>query len=50
MTWPVLQSLIVREGHLIVVDEGRPVDGVEGEPSLVKDNRILAVAPNYVVD
>lgn len=51
MTWSVFQSLIVREGHLIVVDDGRPVDGgVEGEPSLIKDNRILAVAPNYVVD
>ncbi|XP_023003527.1 DNA replication licensing factor MCM6 isoform X1 [Cucurbita maxima] len=47
----IIESLIVREGHLIVVDDGRPVDGgVEGEPSLVKDNRILAVAPNYVVD
>lgn len=50
---PVVQHLIVNEGHLIVVDDGRPVDGeVEGEPPLVRirNNRILAVAPNYIVD
>lgn len=50
MTLPGLQRLIVVEGHLIVVDDGRPVDGdVAGQQSLV-NNRILAVAPNYVVD
>lgn len=50
---PVVQHLIVNEGHLIVVDDGRPVDGeVEGEPPLVRirNNRILAVAPNYIID
>lgn len=48
-----VQHLIVQEGHLIVVDDGRPVDGeVEGEPPSIRirNNRILAVAPNYVVD
>uniref|UniRef100_A0A9I9CQE6 DNA replication licensing factor MCM6 n=1 Tax=Cucumis melo TaxID=3656 RepID=A0A9I9CQE6_CUCME len=49
----IIQHLIVQEGHLIVVDDGRPVDGeVEGEPPSIRirNNRILAVAPNYVVD
>lgn len=48
-----VQHLIVQEGHLIVVDDGRPVDGeVEGESSSIRirNNRILVVAPNYVVD
>lgn len=47
-----MQSLIRREGHLIVVDDGRQA-AAEGEgegqrPS--RDDRILAVAPNYVID
>ena len=49
----VIQSLIRREGHLIVVDDGRHAteDEGAGQPSSVSRNdRILAVAPNYVVD
>lgn len=47
------QSLIRREGHLIVVDDGRQSEAGEGEgqPALVSRNeRILAVAPNYVIE
>lgn len=46
-----MQSLIRREGHLIVVDDGRQaaVDG-ESERRPSRDDRILAVAPNYVID
>lgn len=47
MLW---QSLIRREGHLIVVDDGRQA-GEDGErQSASRNDRILAVAPNYVVD
>ncbi|KAG6404418.1 hypothetical protein SASPL_136664 [Salvia splendens] len=45
----IIESLIRREGFLIVVGDGR--EGAEGEsnkPS--RDDRILVVAPNYVVD
>lgn len=48
----LLQSLIKREGHLIVVDDGTQA-GEEGEnarPSVSRNDRILAVAPNYVID
>ncbi|KAK2981683.1 hypothetical protein RJ640_010453 [Escallonia rubra] len=48
----IIESLIRREGHLIVVDDGRQ-SAEEGEtarqPSS-RNDRILAVAPNYVVD
>lgn len=49
----VTQSLIRREGHLIVVDDGR--QAAEGEDaaqlsSVSRNDRILAVAPNYVID
>ncbi|KAK9267447.1 hypothetical protein L1049_009873 [Liquidambar formosana] len=49
----IIESLIRREGHLIVVDDGRQA-AAEGEdarqPSLSRNDRILAVAPNYVID
>lgn len=48
-----MQSLIRREGHLIVVDDGRQAsaEGEDGRPpSVSRNDRILAVAPNYVID
>ncbi|KAH9618631.1 hypothetical protein KSS87_022528 [Heliosperma pusillum] len=49
----IIQKL-VKEGHLIVVDDGRqaPVEGENAgdQPSVSKDDRILAVAPNFVID
>ncbi|CAO2824193.1 unnamed protein product [Amaranthus hypochondriacus] len=51
----IIQKLI-KEGNLIVVDDGRQAaPGVVGEeqptqPPVSKDDRILAVAPNYVID
>ncbi|PIN04722.1 DNA replication licensing factor, MCM6 component [Handroanthus impetiginosus] len=47
----IIESLIRREGYLIVVDDGRQEVVEEGEnarPS--RNDRILAVAPNYVLD
>ena len=49
----VMQSLVRREGHLIVVDDGR--QAAEGEAaaqptSVSRNDRILAVNPNYVID
>ncbi|RZC46839.1 hypothetical protein C5167_039793 [Papaver somniferum] len=45
----IIESLIRREGHLIVLDDGSTA--AEGEQELsTRDRRILAVAPNYVVD
>lgn len=48
----VLQSLIRREGYLIVVDDGRQseAEGEGARQSSSRDDRILAVAPNYVVE
>ncbi|KAJ9168452.1 hypothetical protein P3X46_019973 [Hevea brasiliensis] len=48
----ILESLIRREGFLIVVDDGRQTEAVgEGaRQALSRDDRILAVAPNYVVE
>lgn len=49
----VTQSLIRREGHLIVVDDGRQAADGEGagqQPSISRNDRILAVAPNYVIE
>ncbi|KAA8537155.1 hypothetical protein F0562_029619 [Nyssa sinensis] len=46
----IIESLIRREGHLIVVDDGRQA-GAEGEnASSSRNDRILVVAPNYVID
>ncbi|KAG6402110.1 hypothetical protein SASPL_138982 [Salvia splendens] len=46
----IIESLIRREGFLIVVGDGREegADGESNKPS--RDDRILVVAPNYVVD
>lgn len=49
----MIQSLIRREGHLLVVDDGR--QAVDGESagrssSVSRNDRILAVNPNYVKD
>ncbi|ONI11688.1 hypothetical protein PRUPE_4G121000 [Prunus persica] len=53
----IIESLIRREGYLIVVDDGGQAAEGEGEdagqPSIsrnIRNSRILAVAPNYVVD
>ncbi|KAF4349420.1 hypothetical protein F8388_021003 [Cannabis sativa] len=47
----IIESLIRREGHLIVLDDGgqAAADG-EGRPSSSRNDRILAVAPNYVIE
>ncbi|XP_076957135.1 DNA replication licensing factor MCM6-like [Bidens hawaiensis] len=48
----IIESLVKREGHLIVVDEeeaGQGNDDGNGRRS-ARNNRILAVAPNYVID
>ncbi|KAG6783012.1 hypothetical protein POTOM_012442 [Populus tomentosa] len=52
MTNVVLQSLIRKEGSLIVVDYGsRPeAEGDGARQSSSKDDRILAVMPNHVVE
>ncbi|KAL8151527.1 hypothetical protein V2J09_021335 [Rumex salicifolius] len=47
----IIESLIRREGYLIVVDDGRQAadsDGAQAAPS--RKDRILSVAPNYVVE
>ncbi|KAH6768978.1 minichromosome maintenance family protein [Perilla frutescens var. frutescens] len=46
----IIESLIRREGYLIVVDDGRQQveEGDSNKPS--RDDRILVVAPNYVVE
>lgn len=50
-----VQSLIHREGHLIVIDDGQndqvaAAEGGEEEISLSdRERRILAVAPNYMI-
>lgn len=48
----VLQSLIRREGHLMVIADGtqRGEDGENARSSTSRNDRILAVAPNYVID
>ncbi|KAJ9697356.1 hypothetical protein PVL29_009252 [Vitis rotundifolia] len=52
----IIESLIRREGYLIVVDDGRQAaaaaaEGEDGRPpSVSRNDRILAVAPNYVID
>lgn len=49
----VVQSLVRREGHLIVVDDGRQSaegEAAEQSSSVSRNDRILAVAPNYVID
>lgn len=46
----MLQSLIRREGYLIVVDDGRQEEAENDSNKPSRDERILVVAPNYVVD
>lgn len=48
----IIESLIRREGHLMVVDDGtqRGDDGENARSSTSRNDRILAVAPNYVID
>ncbi|KAI8524800.1 hypothetical protein RHMOL_Rhmol13G0177800 [Rhododendron molle] len=50
----IIESLVRREGHLIVVDDGMQAAEEAGDnnarQSLSRNERILAVAPNYVVD
>ncbi|KAI3664814.1 hypothetical protein L6452_43422 [Arctium lappa] len=49
----IIESLVRREGHLIVVDEeeaGAEGDDGNGRRSSSRNNRILAVAPNYVIE
>ncbi|XP_004293790.1 PREDICTED: DNA replication licensing factor MCM6-like [Fragaria vesca subsp. vesca] len=48
----IIESLIRREGHLIVLDDERQAADGEGppQPPVSRNDRILAVAPNYVID
>ncbi|KAI4332106.1 hypothetical protein L6164_017042 [Bauhinia variegata] len=50
----IIESLIRREGHLIVVDDGAQAaadaGGAGQSTSVSRNDRILAVAPNYVID
>ncbi|KAK4347703.1 hypothetical protein RND71_034042 [Anisodus tanguticus] len=46
----IIESLVRREGHLIVVDDGRQTGEDNGRQSASRNDRILVVAPNYVVD
>lgn len=47
----IIERLIQREGHLIVIDDGKSsVKGEGRQSSSSSENRILAVAPNYVID
>lgn len=47
-----MQSLVRREGHLIVLDDGRQAaeEGDNARQTSSRNDRILAVAPNYVID
>lgn len=48
----IIESLVRREGHLIVVDDGTQatVEGGTARPPTSRNDRILVVAPNYVID
>ncbi|XP_078429129.1 minichromosome maintenance (MCM2/3/5) family protein [Wolffia australiana] len=49
----IIESLIQREGHLIVIDDGDEAAVDDGEVTSAmsaRERRILAVAPNYVID
>lgn len=46
----VIQRLIQREGHLIVIDDGTSSAASDGQARRSSENRILAVAPNYIVE
>ncbi|KAK9152565.1 hypothetical protein Sjap_000045 [Stephania japonica] len=45
----IIESLIRREGHLIVLDDGGSSTD-DGERLSPRDRRILVVAPNYAID
>lgn len=48
-----MQRLIQREGHLIVIDDGEAAASAGGDGQARRsssENRIIAVAPNYVID
>ncbi|KAH7657840.1 DNA helicase protein [Dioscorea alata] len=48
----IIERLIQREGHLIVIDDGSLAETSDGTKTKKSssENRILAVAPNYVID
>ncbi|TYH85820.1 hypothetical protein ES332_D02G295300v1 [Gossypium tomentosum] len=46
----LIERLIRREGHLIVIDDGRQEGGEGAAARSARDTRILAVAPNYAMD
>uniref|UniRef100_A0A0A9DNW9 Mcm6 C-terminal winged-helix domain-containing protein n=1 Tax=Arundo donax TaxID=35708 RepID=A0A0A9DNW9_ARUDO len=47
----IIERLIQREGHLIVIDEGTATAAEEGSGARrTSESRILAVNPNYVID
>uniref|UniRef100_A0A166IFE5 DNA replication licensing factor MCM6 n=1 Tax=Daucus carota subsp. sativus TaxID=79200 RepID=A0A166IFE5_DAUCS len=48
----IIESLIRREGHLIVLDDGTQAaeEGENARQPSSRNDRILAVAPNYVID
>ncbi|XP_048629463.1 DNA replication licensing factor MCM6-like [Brassica napus] len=43
----IIESLVCKEGHLIVLSNEQEA---EGEEPRKRDERILAVAPNYVIE
>jgi DNA replication licensing factor MCM6 len=50
-----VQRIIQREGHLIIIDDGASSTAATtgeagGVPRSSTNERILAVAPNYVID
>ncbi|XP_062179254.1 DNA replication licensing factor MCM6 [Phragmites australis] len=47
----IIERLIQREGHLIVIDEGTAAEAADGSGARrASESRILAVNPNYVID
>ncbi|AQK93983.1 Minichromosome maintenance protein [Zea mays] len=47
----IIERLIQREGHLIVIDEGTAAAAEDGSGARrTSESRILAVNPNYVID
>ncbi|XP_013686950.2 DNA replication licensing factor MCM6 isoform X2 [Brassica napus] len=44
----IIESLVCKEGHLIVLSNEQ--EAAEGEEPRRRDERILAVAPNYVIE
>uniref|UniRef100_A0A0E0HBC5 DNA replication licensing factor MCM6 n=1 Tax=Oryza nivara TaxID=4536 RepID=A0A0E0HBC5_ORYNI len=46
----IIERLIQRDGHLIVIDEGAAPAADDGAARRTSESRILAVNPNYVID